>query len=198
MMVTWIMGILIFVDDYLNIMTLSTCMKKLTDQRRVPREALSYIIDSTGAPVCHSAVLYLGNLLFRAIFTRPGIAELGYGTAIETFYHVIPFAFYAIAAVIIVPLFIVGVVPKLGRMRTAYRRLQETGKVYSPESAPLNEEDESEFQTQRRPHGLYPAGGRVDYLGNHFRRAVSGRGCCDCSVLCTLYSQRQNRLFQVL
>ena len=51
MMVTWIMGILIFVDDYLNIMTLSTCMKKLTDQRRVPREALSYIIDSTGAPV---------------------------------------------------------------------------------------------------------------------------------------------------
>ena len=138
MMVTWIMGILIFVDDYLNIMTLSTCMKKLTDQRRVPREALSYIIDSTGAPVC--AIL--------PFFTQPGIAELGYGTAIETFYHVIPFAFYAIAAVIIVPLFIVGVVPKLGRMRTAYRRLQETGKVYSPESAPLNEEDESDFQTQ--------------------------------------------------
>lgn len=74
MMVTWIMGILIFVDDYLNIMTLSTCMKKLTDQRRVPREALSYIIDSTGrAGVCHSAVLYLGNLLFRAIFTQPGL-----------------------------------------------------------------------------------------------------------------------------
>ena len=41
-------------------------------------------------------------------------------------------------------------------------------------------------------------GERVDYLGNHFRRAVSGRGCCDCSVLCTLYSQRQNELFQVL
>ena len=149
MMVTWIMGILIFVDDYLNIMTLSTCMKKLTDQRRVPREALSYIIDSTGAPVCAILPFSTWAIFFSGLFfTQPGIAELGYGTAIETFYHVIPFAFYAIAAVIIVPLFIVGVVPKLGRMRTAYRRLQETGKVYSPESAPLNEEDESEFQTQ--------------------------------------------------
>ena len=51
LLVTWIMGILIFVDDYLNIMTLSTCMKKLTDQHKVPRETLSYVIDSTGAPV---------------------------------------------------------------------------------------------------------------------------------------------------
>ena len=36
LLVTWIMGILIFVDDYLNIMTLSTCMKKLTDTHKVP------------------------------------------------------------------------------------------------------------------------------------------------------------------
>lgn len=149
MIVTWIMGILIFVDDYLNIMTLSTCMKKLTDQRRVPREALSYIIDSTGAPVCAILPFSTWAIFFSGLFfVQPGIAELGYGTAMETFYHVIPFTFYAIAAVIIVPLFIVGVIPKLGRMKTAYRRLQETGKVYSPESAPLNEEDESEFQTQ--------------------------------------------------
>lgn len=70
MMVTWIMGILIFVDDYLNIMTLSTCMKKLTDQRRVPREALSYIIDSTGArcvPFCRSLP---GQSSFPGYFSR--------------------------------------------------------------------------------------------------------------------------------
>ena len=52
LIVTWVMGILIFVDDYLNIMTLSTCMRKLTDRQKVPRETLSYIIDSTAAPVC--------------------------------------------------------------------------------------------------------------------------------------------------
>lgn len=70
MMVTWIMGILIFVDDYLNIMTLSTCMKKLTDQRRVPREALSYIIDSTArrcVPFCRSLP---GQSSFPGYFSR--------------------------------------------------------------------------------------------------------------------------------
>lgn len=36
LIVTWVMGILIFVDDYLNIMTLSTCMRKLTDRQKVP------------------------------------------------------------------------------------------------------------------------------------------------------------------
>lgn len=152
MMVTWIMGILIFVDDYLNIMTLSTCMKKLTDQRRIPREALSYIIDSTGAPVCAILPFSTWAIFFSGLFfSQPGISDLGYSSAMETFYHVIPFAFYAIAAVIIVPLFIFGVIPKLGRMKTAYCRIQETGKVYSPESADLNEEDdESEFEGQGR------------------------------------------------
>lgn len=70
MMVTWIMGILIFVDDYLNIMTLSTCMKKLTDQRRVPREALSYIIDSTGAPVCAILPFSTWAIFFSGLFSR--------------------------------------------------------------------------------------------------------------------------------
>ena len=106
LIVTWVMGILIFVDDYLNIMTLSTCMRKLTDRQKVPRETLSYIIDSTGAPV-------------------------------ESM-------MYAIAAVALVPLFSLGLVPKLGRMKKAYRRVEETGKVYSPESAELNLEDEDD------------------------------------------------------
>ena len=78
MLVTWIMGILIFVDDYLNIMTLSTCMKKLTDQRKVPREALSYIIDSTGAPVCAILPFSTWAIFFSGLFfAQPGVADLG-------------------------------------------------------------------------------------------------------------------------
>ena len=104
--ITWVMGILIFVDDYLNIMTLSTCMKKQTDRNKVPREALSYVIDSTGAPVCAILPFSTWAVFFSGLFfAEQGVAQLGYGSAIETFYHVIPFAFYAIAAVVIVPLF---------------------------------------------------------------------------------------------
>lgn len=142
LIVTWIMGILIFVDDYLNIMTLSTCMKKLTDKQKIPREALSYVIDSTGAPVCAILPFSTWAIFFSGLFySEQGIAQLGYGSAMETFYKVIPYAFYAIAAVIIVPLFAIGIIPKLGNMRKAYQRA-DAGQMYSKESAPLNKDED--------------------------------------------------------
>lgn len=146
MLVTWIMGVLIFVDDYLNIMTLSTCMRKLTDKHKVPREALSYVIDSTGAPVCALLPFSTWAVFFAGLFyAEAGIPELGYGSAIDTFYHIIPFIFYAIAAVLIVPLFGFGMFPKWGKMRKAYERVKDTGKVYSSESKDLNlDEEEAE------------------------------------------------------
>lgn len=82
LLVTWIMGILIFVDDYLNIMTLSTSMRKLTDQQKIPREALSYVIDSTGAPVCALlpfstwAIFFSGCYMPRMASRRWGMAAL--------------------------------------------------------------------------------------------------------------------------
>lgn len=154
LLVTWVMGILIFVDDYLNIMTLSTSMRKLTDHHKVPREALPYIIDSTGAPVCALLPFSTWAIFFSGLFfSEDGIPELGYGSAIETFYHIIPFVFYAIFAVIIVPLFSFGLLPKLGRMRKAYNRVRTTGQTYSPESRDLNLEDEEEDNPSSRITG---------------------------------------------
>ncbi len=145
LLITWVMGILIFVDDYLNIMTLSTCMKRQTDRHKIPRETLSYVIDSTGAPVCAILPFSTWAIFFSGLFyAEAGVPELGYGSGIQTFYHIIPFIFYAIAAVVIVPLFVCGVIPKMGRMKKAYERVAKTGQVYSPESRLLNLEEEEE------------------------------------------------------
>ena len=136
MFVTWIMGVLIFVDDYLNIMTLSTCMRKLTDKRKVPREALSYVIDSTGAPVCALLPFSTWAVFFAGIFyAEAGIPELGYGSAIETFYHIIPFIFYAIAAVVMVPLFGFGLIPKWEKCEKPMREQRKQEK-YIPQKVP--------------------------------------------------------------
>lgn len=144
LIVTWIMGVIIFIDDYLNIMTLSVCMKKLSDKNRIPREALSYVIDSTGAPVCAILPLSTWAVFFSELFyDNAGIKALGYGGPMQTFFHVIPVSFYAIFAIAIVPLFALGLAPKMGRMRRAYERVKKTGKVYSPESGMLNAEEES-------------------------------------------------------
>ena len=146
LLVTWIMGVLIFVDDYLIIMTVSTSMQRLSDHHKVPREALTYIIDSTGAPVCALLPFSTWAVFFAAMFySEAGVPELGFGGPVETFIHTIPFIFYAIFAVIMVPLFCLGAVPKMGYMKRAYDRIKEGGMVYSEASRDLNlEEDEDD------------------------------------------------------
>ena len=52
MLSTMVLGIIIFVDDYFNCLTVGTVMRPITDKNRISREKLAYIIDSTAAPVC--------------------------------------------------------------------------------------------------------------------------------------------------
>lgn len=142
--VAWILGIIIFIDDYMNILTVSACTKKLSDERKSPREALAYIIDSTGAPVCVLLPFSTWAIFFSGVFyEQESIRNLGYGSAIQTYIHTIPYMFYAIAAVFIVPLFIFGVVPKIGAMKRAYERTKSTGKVYSDASERFNKKEEA-------------------------------------------------------
>lgn len=146
LLTAWILGIIIFVDDYMNIMTISACTKKLSDRRRVPREALAYVIDSTGAPICVLLPFSTWAIFFAGIFyEQKEIVELGFGSAMSTYIHAIPYMFYAIVAVVVVPLFILGVIPKIGTMKKAYERVVLTGKVYSENSAKLNKQTEDEM-----------------------------------------------------
>lgn len=147
LLVAWILGIIIFIDDYMNILTVSACTKKLSDERKSPREALAYIIDSTGAPVCVLLPFSTWAIFFSGVFyEQESVRNLGYGSAIETYIHTIPYMFYAIAAVVIVPLFIFGIVPKIGAMKKAYDRTRLTGRVYSELSERLNQKAEDSIE----------------------------------------------------
>ena len=150
LIMSWVLGILIFIDDYLNIMTISTCMKRLTDKRKTPREALAYVIDSTGAPVCVLLPFSTWAIFFATLFyQQDGVPQLGYGDAMGTYVHIIPFLFYGIIAVILVPLFVLNLIPKLGAMKTAYNRVKTTGKVYAPDCDALNKEEEKEYEEEK-------------------------------------------------
>ena len=52
LLATMALGIIIFVDDYFNCLTVGTVMRPITDQNKISREKLAYIIDSTAAPIC--------------------------------------------------------------------------------------------------------------------------------------------------
>ena len=49
---TLVLGVLIFVDDYFNCLTVGSVMRPVTDRQKVSRAKLAYLIDATAAPVC--------------------------------------------------------------------------------------------------------------------------------------------------
>lgn len=67
---TFILGILIFVDDYLNVLSIGTAMKGSYDKKKIPRETLAYLLDSTGAPVCVLIPFSSWAAYFGAIFLQ--------------------------------------------------------------------------------------------------------------------------------
>lgn len=139
----WVLGIVVFVDDYLNILTVGSAFRDVGDKLRSPREMLAYIIDSTGTPVCmlipiSTQAVYWSGMLAK----EEGLAYLGSG--MDIFIKHIPFSFYSIAAVIIVFLVIVGVIPKIGPMKKAYERVEAGGSVYSEGSAKFNRDELSD------------------------------------------------------
>lgn len=139
---TYIMGILIFVDDYLNILSIGACMKRIYDKRRLPREALAYIIDSTGAPVCVLIPISTWAVFYANLFyDQDSVKALGTANALGAYIKAIPFCFYPVITLVIVFFFCMGWAPKFGPMKKAYERVAETGKVYSDHSSRYNRED---------------------------------------------------------
>lgn len=121
----WTLGIAIFIDDYMNIMTISSCLKKLCDKLKIPRAMLAYVIDSTGAPTCVLIPFSTWAVFFASSFyEQEAVRNLGYGSAMETYIHAIPYMFYAVIAVIIVPLVIMGVMPLIGPMKEEYKKIE--------------------------------------------------------------------------
>lgn len=124
MLMSVLMGIIIFVDDYLNVMTVGTCMKGLFDKKRLPREALAYIIDSTGAPVCAILPLSTWVVFYSGMFGQdPSLLDVGFTSGLDVYYQAVPYMFYPFAALLVVFLFAMGWLPKLGPMKKAYQRM---------------------------------------------------------------------------
>lgn len=142
LLTSYIMGIIIFVDDYLNIMTIGTCMKNTCDKVKTPREALAYIIDATGAPVCALVPFSTWAVFYSGVFfTEPQVIELGYGSGLNTYIHAIPYMFYPIAALMITFLFSAGLIPKLGPMKKVYEKCANSKPVVVLDEANQTKEE---------------------------------------------------------
>ena len=129
---TWIMGIAIFLDDYLNSMAVGSCMRSLTDKFKVPREMLAYVVDSTAAPLCVLIPISTWAVFAGGLLEVNGWAPEGMG--LIYFIQTIPYNFYAWVAAIMVILVIFRIIPVFGPMKKAYARVAAGGPI-APEGS---------------------------------------------------------------
>ncbi len=97
----WLMGLMIFFDDYANTLVVGNTARPITDHLKISREKLAYIVDSTAAPVVCIALIttWIGYEVSLIDDALKGIEQLSDVTAYSVFLHSIPYSFYPILAV---------------------------------------------------------------------------------------------------
>jgi Na+/H+ antiporter NhaC len=124
---TWMLGLIVFFDDYANTLLLGNTMRPLADRLKISREKLAYLVDSTAAPV--SGLALISTWVASEIgYIDDGLKGLHFSDAtsgLQLFIDSIPYRFYVLFALLFVP-----IVALLGRdfgpMLTAERRAVQT------------------------------------------------------------------------
>ena len=119
---TFVLGIVIFIDDYFNCLTVGSVMRPIADEHQVSRAKLAYIIDATAAPVCMIAPI---SSWAAAV---AGVVEGGNG--IELFVRAIPYNFYSLLTLV----FIIAIVMMkfdYGPMKLHEKNAIEHGDLYT-------------------------------------------------------------------
>lgn len=131
--ITWIMGLIIFFDDYANALIVGPVMRPITDKAKISREKLSFIIDATAAPIT-GLVLISTWIGFEVSLIAEQLTNLDIQgtTAMELFINSLPYRFYNILMLIFIVLTIF-LSREFGPMLKAERRAQ-TGEVKRKDS----------------------------------------------------------------
>lgn len=134
---TWVMGLVIFFDDYANSFVIGTTMRPVTDRLKISREKLAYLVDSTAAPVSGIAIIstWIGYEvgLFQEALDQISAVNLG---GYQAFIQALPFRFYCILTLTMV-LLVVWLRRDLGPMYHAEVRAIEQGLVLREGATPL-------------------------------------------------------------
>lgn len=129
------LGILIFIDDYFNCLTVGSVMRPVTDKHNISRAKLAYLIDATAAPVCIIAPISS----WAAAVTGFVEGEDGFSIFIQA----IPYNFYALLTIVMM----IGMVVmncEFGSMKVHENNARK-GDIYTTESRPYSNASEEEI-----------------------------------------------------
>ena len=130
----FVLGILIFIDDYFNCLTVGSVMLPVTDTHKVSRAKLSYLIDATAAPVCMIAPISSWAAAVSSYTEGTGLS------GIELFIRAIPYNFYSLLTLV----FVVAIIllkADFGPMRLHELNAIEKGDLFSTEERVEGQEE---------------------------------------------------------
>ena len=128
---TFGLGVLIFIDDYFNCLTVGSVMRPVTDTHNISRAKLAYIIDATAAPICMIAPISS----WAAAVT--GVVE-GYN-GLELFIKAIPYNFYSLLTLVMM-IFIIFKDLDYGPMRKYERNAVLHNDIFTDSKTPYEDE----------------------------------------------------------
>ncbi len=145
--VTWLLGVVIFFDDYANTLIVGNTMRSVTDRFRISREKLAYIVDSTAAPVASVAFIttWIGAELG---YIGDGIAQVEHfanTTPYAVFIESLKYSYYPVLTLAFI-LFLIYQRRDYGPMLAAETRARTTGQVkaVSAEAGAVGEQEDLE------------------------------------------------------
>jgi Na+/H+ antiporter NhaC len=179
---TTLMGIFVFFDDYANALIVGPTMRPLTDKMNVSREKLSYIVDSTAAPIAGMAFIstWIGYELglIQDVFSGMGIE----GNIFLIFVRTLPYAFYNIFTLVLIYNLILQR-KDYGPMYEAELRARTTGKVMSESAQPMTNLEMEGFDDNRKiepriSNAVIPIGALIvtTFLGLWYNGYLLGEG----------------------
>lgn len=120
---TCVLGVMIFIDDYFNCLTVGSVMRPVTDKHKISRQKLAYIIDSTAAPVCIIAPISSWAAAVSSVAPE--------GEGLSLFIRSIPYNLYALLTLFTV-LFMAYLKLDFGKMKAA--ELEAASQVLAEEA----------------------------------------------------------------
>ena len=125
---TMFLGMLIFVDDYFNCLTVGKVMRPVTDKHKITRAKLAYIIDATAAPIC-----IIAPISSWAAAVGSSLPEDSGVDGFSLFLHTIPFNLYALLTICFM-LFLVAGDFDFAAMKRYEEQVKKTGKETTVEA----------------------------------------------------------------
>ena len=130
---TLLLGVMIFVDDYFNCLTVGSVMRPVTDQQKISRAKLAYLIDATAAPIC-----IIAPVSSWAAAVTSSVPEGSDINGFTMFLRTIPYNYYAILT-IIMALFLIFTDTEYGSMKL-HEDNAKNGDLFTTEDRPYGDD----------------------------------------------------------